>query len=186
MTRSWKLVGLTALILVLDAGASRADDVERTIYVPRGWEGAYEFGYAPVLRVGNTVIVSGVPASGEGTYEEKVRRMYEKAQELLASAGATFDDVVELTTFHLEPKGSPAFRAEFERYMPIHKEFFGEHRPAWTAVGTSALLSPTAVVEMRVLAVAGSGRASRVVREAPEAEDPSGDEPEASDAAAGG
>ncbi len=47
--------------------------------------------------------------------------------------------------------------------MPIHRESFGDHRPAWTAVGTTALLSPTAVVEMRVVAVVGSGLSSRVV-----------------------
>ena len=85
-------------------------------------------------------------------------------KELLTAVGATIDDVVELTTFHAGPKDSAAFHAEFERYMPVHREFFGEHRPAWTAVGTTALLSPTAVVEMRVVAVAGSGRSTRVVR----------------------
>jgi hypothetical protein len=83
---------------------------------------------------------------------------------LLADAEASFEDVVELTTFHVEPADSAAFSAEFERYMPIHREFFGEHRPAWSAVGTSALLSPTAVVEMRLVAVVGSGKNSRVVR----------------------
>lgn len=145
------------------------DDTHRTIHVPPGWEGAYEFGYAPVVRVGDRVIVSGVPASGEGTYEEKIRGMYTRVRELLESAGATIDDVVELTTFHVQPKDSAAFRAEFERYMPIHREFFGEHRPAWTAVGTTALLSSTAVVEMRVIAVVGSGKDSRVVRGTPDA-----------------
>lgn len=165
---SRKTAALAALVLVFAAGVSRAEDVERTIYVPQGWEGAYEFGYAPVLRVGDMVIVSGVPAGGEGTYEEKIRRMYERVKGLLESAGATIDDVVELTTFHAEPRGSEAFREEFQRYMPIHREFF-EHRPAWTAVGTTALLSPAAPVEMRVVAVVGSGRSSRVVREAPEA-----------------
>ena len=122
-----------------------------------------------MVKVGETVIVSGIPASGEGTYEEKLRGMYTRAKELLESAGATIDDVVELTTFHTGPKDSAAFRAEFERYMPIHREFFGEHRPAWTAVGTSALLSPTAAVEMRIVAVVGSGKNSRVVRDEPEA-----------------
>ena len=160
----------SVLSLILACGAAQAQDVSRTIYVPAGWEGAYDFGYAPVLRVGDTVIVSGVPAAGDGTYEEKVRRMYERIRELLASAGATIDDVVELTTLHVEAKDTAAFRAEFERYMPIHREFFGEHRPAWTAVGTSALLSPTAVVETKVLAIVGSGKASRVVRETPPAE----------------
>ena len=160
-------ITLTLVLLALAAGAipaRAAAEAERTIYVPAGWEGAYEFGYAPVVRVGDTVIVSGVPAGGEGSYEEKVRRMYRRVKELLVAAGATIDDVVELTTFHAGPKDSAAFHAEFERYMPIHREFFGEHRPAWTAVGTTALLSPTAVVEMRVVAVAGSGRSTRVVR----------------------
>lgn len=141
-----------------------AGDVSRTIHVPDGWEGAYEFGYAPVVRVGDMVIVSGIPAGGDGTYEEKIRGMYTRARDLLKEAGATIDDVVELTTFHLEPKDAAAFRAEFDVYMPIHREFFGEHRPAWTAVGTSALLSRTAPVEMRVVAVVGSGKDSRVVR----------------------
>ncbi|HVS16464.1 MAG TPA: Rid family hydrolase [Thermoanaerobaculia bacterium] len=144
--------------------AATQDSVERKIHVPRGWEGAYDFGYAPLVRVGNWVIVSGIPAGGEGTYEDKVRRMYQRAKELLAEAGATIDDVVELTTFHVEPADSAAFGQEFARYMPIHRELFGEHRPAWTAIGGSVLLAPTAVVEMRVLAVIGSGTASEVVR----------------------
>ncbi|HEX2253725.1 MAG TPA: Rid family hydrolase [Thermoanaerobaculia bacterium] len=160
---------LLAVPLLLSASPARAAGVEREIHVPAGWEGAYEFGYAPVIRVGDQVIVSGIPAGGEGTYEEKVRRMYERAVDLLTAAGATIDDVVELTTFHPEPRDSAAFHAEFEKYMPIHRDVFGDHRPAWTAVGTTALLSPSAVVEMRVVAVIGSGKSSRVVFEKPPA-----------------
>lgn len=159
----WLALVLT-LTAAITAGPATAGDVSRTIHVPDGWEGAYEFGYAPVVRVGDWVIVSGVAAGGEGTYEEKIRGMYTRARDLLKEAGATIDDVVELTTFHLQPKGAADFRAEFDVYMPIHREFFGEHRPAWTAVGTSALLSRTAPVEMRVVAVVGSGKDSRVVR----------------------
>jgi enamine deaminase RidA (YjgF/YER057c/UK114 family) len=169
MRRTMTLAALALLFALylattLPAAAGDRAANERTLHVPEGWEGAYEFGYAPVVRVGDLVIVSGIPAGGPGSYEEKIRRMYENAVYLLASAGATLDDVVELTTFHLEPKDSPAFRAEFDKYMPIHREFFGEHRPAWTAVGTSALLSGAAPVEMRVIAVVGSGADSRVVR----------------------
>jgi enamine deaminase RidA (YjgF/YER057c/UK114 family)/protein tyrosine phosphatase (PTP) superfamily phosphohydrolase (DUF442 family) len=161
--------GLTKLEETVRQQLASADASASTVFVPDGWERAYEFGYAPVLRIGDMVILSGVPAGGEGSYEDKIRRMYERVQELLETAGATFADVVELTTYHLEPRDSPAFRAEFERYMPIHREFFGDHRPAWTAVGTTVLLSPTAVVEMRVVAFAGSGEGSRVVRSRPDA-----------------
>jgi enamine deaminase RidA (YjgF/YER057c/UK114 family) len=173
MARTRLLAAATALALVTASLPLHAGEALQTVYVPKGWEGAYDFGYAPVLRVGDTVIVSGIPASGPGTtYEEKVRWMYERAGELLEEAGATFADVVELTTFHAQPADSAAFRAEFERYMPIHREFFGEHRPAWTAVGTTALLSPTAPVEMRVVAVVGSGASRRVVRAPAEAASP--------------
>lgn len=158
------VLSLAILCLALPAAAQGAEDVSRTIHVPPGWEGAYDFGYAPVVRVGNLVIVSGVPAGSQGTYEDKIRRMYEQAVLLLAEAGAKVEDVVELTTFHRDAKDTPGFSAEFDRYMPIHREFFRDHRPAWTAVGTTALLSPTAPVEMRVMAVIGSGAASRVVR----------------------
>ncbi len=160
-------IPVALLAVVLTAAPSFAGEVDREILVPAGWEGAYQFGYAPLVKVGDMVIVSGVPNGGPGTYEERTRRMYERARELLAAAGATFDDVVELTTFHLAPADSPAFRAEFDKYMPIHREFFGDHRPAWTAVGTSALLSLTADVEMRLVAVRGSGARSRVVFENP-------------------
>jgi enamine deaminase RidA (YjgF/YER057c/UK114 family) len=157
------LLAVSLLLSVAAPVAASAEGVERQIVVPPQWQGAYDFGYAPAIRVGDWVIVSGVPAGGEGTYEEKIRRMYERVGDLLAASGANFADVVELTSYHLESKDSAAFREEFEIYMPIHREFFGEHRPAWSAVGTSALLSPSAVVELRVVAVAGSAAASRVV-----------------------
>lgn len=161
----WKRTLVVATFFLICATPS-AGAQKMTIYVPEGWEGAYRFGYAPVVRVGDWVILSGIPAVGEGSYEEKIRRMYERAGELLEAAGATFDDVVELTTFHATPEDSPEFRSEFDKYMPVHREFLGEHRPAWTAVGTKALLSATAVVEMRVIAVAGSGADREVVRAA--------------------
>lgn len=146
-----------------------AGEVKREIHVPAGWEGAYDFGYAPVLRVGNRVILSGVANGGPGSYEERTRAMYERARDLLAAAGAGFEDVIEVITFHRASRNTPEFRAEFDQYMPIHKEFFGDHRPAWTAVGTTVLLSGSADVEMRLEAVVGSGAASRVVYEKPPA-----------------
>ena len=157
-------LALLALTLCLAGPAEvRAEEGGMQIVVPPRWKGAYQFGYAPAIRVGDWVIVSGIPAGGEGSYEDKIRRMYEQAKVLLEASGATFADVVELTTYHLEPTDSQQFGQEFSRYMPIHKEFFGEHRPAWSAVGTTALLSPSAVVEMRIVAVAGAGSSSRVV-----------------------
>ena len=163
--RSWICCLLVALALMSwPAAAQSSGSNQRTIHVPDGWQGAYQFGYAPAVQVGDRLILSGIPAGGEGSYEDKIRRMYQRAKELLEAAGASIEDVIELTSYHLQPRTSAEFTEEFRKYMPIHQEFFGEHRPAWTAVGTTALLSPSAVVEVRFEAVIGSGKNSRVAR----------------------
>jgi enamine deaminase RidA (YjgF/YER057c/UK114 family) len=142
------------------------DDAGKTIVIPAGQGRAYDdYHYAPAVRVGDTVIVSGIPAGGEGSYEDQIRRMFERARKTLEAADAKLADVVEINTFHAQPKDSAAFNAEFERFLKVHKEYFPEGYPAWTAVGTTALLAPGAVVEMRLVAVTGAGRSLRVQRQ---------------------
>lgn len=156
-----KTVCLLLSLLSFSAAAQEAKP-SREHLAPAGLEAAYhEWHYTPVVKVGDTVIVSGIPAAGPGTYEEKVRRMFVALGEQLKLAGATYADVVELTSFHVAPKDPKSFQEEFERYAPIHQEFFPSHYPAATAVGTTALLSPSAVMELRAVAVIGSGKAPK-------------------------
>lgn len=151
--------------LFLLAAAARANEAEapsREHIVPPGAERAYhEWHYTPALKVGDMVIVSGIPAAGPGTYEDKVRRMFVAMQRQLELAGSSLADVVELTSYHTGPTDPESFQAELARFGPIHHEFFPSHYPAWSAVGTTALLAPGAVVEMRAVAVIGSGRAPK-------------------------
>lgn len=60
------------------------------------------------------------------------------------------------------PRSRHTFGAEFARFAPIHHAFFPDNYPAWTAVGTTALLQPGAPAELRALAIIGSGRAPQV------------------------
>ena len=136
-----------------------ADSPSRQHLAPAGMEGSYHnVHYTPVVRVGDMVIISGIPAGRGDTYEAKVRWMFEQLKVHLETAGATLADVVELTTFHAEATGPESFGAEFARFAPIHHEYFPDNYPAWTAVGTTALLQPGAPVEMRAMAILGSGR----------------------------
>lgn len=140
----------------------------KTIVIPPGMGRAYdEFHYAPAVRVGDTVIVSGIPAGPGATYEERVRRLFERLKATLAAAGASLDDVVEITTYHREPSDSAAFRAEFDKFAAIHGATFRGGYPAWTAVGTTALLADGAPVELRALAIVGAGKRVTVQRSAP-------------------
>ncbi len=150
-------LALLSLVLLLSACATTP--VARTHIIPAGWESSYDdYHYSPAVRVGDTVIVSGIPAMGKGDYEAKIRFMFEALKKTLAASGADLGDVVEINTFHAQPKTTAEFQAEFEVFKKIHAEYFKEHYPAWTAVGTTALLADGAPVEMRVMAIVGSGK----------------------------
>ena len=129
---------------------------------PAGWEDSYhQIHYTPVMKIGDRVIVSGIPASQGDTDEAKIRWAFEQLKRHLEKAGATLADVVELNSFHVA-KDHVEFRARIEPVLKVHHEFFPDRYPAWTAVGTTALFSSDAPMELRAEAVIGSGRAARV------------------------
>ena len=106
------------------------------------------------------MIVSGIPAIEGDTDEARIRWAFEQLQAHLESAGATLADVVELTSFHVA-RDHAEFRAKVEPALKVHREFFKDHYPAWTAVGTTALFSVEAPMEIRAEALIGSGRAPK-------------------------
>ena len=71
---------------------------------------------------------------------------------ILEAAGASLADVVELMTFHTDLQG------EVHAFGQVKDEYFPERYPAWTAVGISQLAMPGLRVEVRAVAVIGSGR----------------------------
>ena len=149
---------LLALLVCLASTSSLADGGRQkaTIIVPEGSKQTYEsWGFAPAVKVGDTVYVSGVVAGlqGEGSYEERYARGFKSALEyietVLHEAGADLDDVIELTTFHtdLQRQLEVAIAVRMEEMRPPH--------PAWTAVGTTALAVPDGVTEIKVIAYVG-------------------------------
>lgn len=128
----------------------------RTIVVPKAAQAMYDrFHFAPATRVGDTIWVSGQvgvdsafrPGAGMAAQAELA---FENLRTVLAEAGASLGDVVELTTFHIDLQGDmAAFSAVKDRYFP-------KHYPSWTAVGTTQLAMPGLLVEVRATAVAGS------------------------------
>lgn len=159
------LAALATCLLVPSALA--ADPPAKTVIVPDRRGAEYDdWHYAPAVRVGDLVVLSGIPAAGPGTYRDQVKRMFTAVARTLEASGASMADVVEIQTFHVQPKTSEAFAKELEEFLVVHKEFFLSAYPAWTAIGNATLLAPGASVEMRVMAVAGSGKNARVERAA--------------------
>jgi 2-aminomuconate deaminase len=67
--------------------------------------------------------------------------------DILASAGASLADVVEVSTFL-------ARMADFEGYNQVYSEFFGYQGPARTTVAVAALPHPQLLIEIKAVAFA--------------------------------
>lgn len=95
--------------------------------------------YSPAIRSGELLFVSGqVGSRADGTPEpefaDQVRRAYANLRDVLAAAGLTFDDVVDVTSFHTDPE------KQFETVLAIRDEEIGAPPyPSWTAIGVSWL-----------------------------------------------
>lgn len=72
--------------------------------------------------------------SPEPGFENQVRRAFANLMAVLAAAGCTFDDVVDVTTFHTDPA------TQFETVMTVRATEIGAPPyPNWTAVGVTWL-----------------------------------------------
>jgi enamine deaminase RidA (YjgF/YER057c/UK114 family) len=127
---------------------------DRTPIEPASWgsdlDWYREHRLSPAVRVGDWVLVAGCTgssAAAEGP-DAQMRLAYQEAGEVLAAAGASWNDVVSMTSYHVD------FRLHIFAMTEIHREFVTkEPFPAWTAVGVSDLYSPDAIVEIAVVAL---------------------------------
>lgn len=112
--------------------------------------------YTDAVRAGNLLFVSGCVALdvegrlvGEGDVVAQARQVFENIRLCLAAAGASFADVVKVTTFLTDI-------ADRARINPVRREFFGDARPASTLVEVSALVLPEFLIEVEAVAVVPS------------------------------
>jgi len=120
--------------------------------------GADQYHLSQALRVGDMVWVSGqvgfdpsamvVPPS----MSAQTRLAFQNLKSVLESAGATMADLVELTVYATDI-------TELTDFGTIKDEFVPAPYPAVTAVQISQLVLPTLKIEMKAVAVVGSGAA---------------------------
>ena len=65
---------------------------------------------------------------------------------ILKRAGASWDDVVDITSFHTDVS------TQMPAIVAAHKKYVKAPYPAWTAVGTTGLLADTGIVEVQMIA----------------------------------
>ena len=128
---------------------------ERKVIVPKGAEVMYEsWHFAQAIREGDTLWCSGQLGVGhDGKCPEDPKAQFQLAFEavgrVLAEGGASFADVVEITTFHV------GLRQHMGAFAAVKDDFVKKPYPAWTAIGTTELALPGALVEIKVIAKLG-------------------------------
>lgn len=113
---------------------------KRDVVFPPGRQALYERNrYSPAIRSNGFLFVSGqVGSTDDGSpepdLETQVRRAFNNLNAILVAAGCTFDDVIDITVFIVDPQ------AKFETIWKVVPEFWGHSpHPTLTAVGVTWL-----------------------------------------------
>lgn len=125
----------------------------RQIIIPASMSNIVErAGYVPAVKVGSTVYCAGQIGRTPQLDvihdpEQQFIACWENLRIVLAEAGCTFEDVVEMTTFHVQmSQHIDVFRAVKDRLFP-------RGTCAWTAIGVSELAVPGLLLEIKCVAV---------------------------------
>ena len=160
-------------VLLVAAGAAHAAESEKWPLVLPAPHGSVilpnenakrahdEFRYAAIRRVDNMLYISGVIVGrreGEGkdaaAFKLQADRGFQRLKGLLESAGASFNDVVMINSFHVWQ--GPDFEGTKSEQFALFEEVAGNYLkspyPAWTAVGTTGLLGTNGIVEVQLIA----------------------------------
>src|SRR6266404_2675481 len=93
-------------------------------------------------------------AAGEPVLDirAQTRAVLQNIGDILASAGASLADVVEVSTYLVN-------MADFDAYNEVYSEFFGYQGPARTTVAVTQLPHPLLLIEIRAIAYHPRGAA---------------------------
>ena len=126
------------------------------VVFPRDSQAAYDaYGYSAAVRSGGFLFVSGqVGVDGTGAAIADPLEQFETAfanlNDVLAAADCSFDEVVDVTTFHVN------MHDHFEAFASAKRSAFPNPPfPIWTAVGVGELAVPGLFLEIKTIAKLG-------------------------------
>jgi len=113
---------------------------QRDVVFPPGRQALYQRNrYSPAIRSNGFLFVSGqvgstADGSPEPDLEAQVRLAFTNLNAILAAAGSSFDEVIDVTVFIVNPE------TRFETIWKVVPEFWGQApHPTLTAVGVTWL-----------------------------------------------
>lgn len=129
--------------------------VNRKDIIPPGMEAIPErFHYSPGVLVDGTLYIAGQVGRDanlkvvEGT-EAQFVQAFENVKKVLNAAGASFDDVVEMVTYHVDMR-------DLALFMQVKDRYYTGRVPAWTGIGVTSLAMPGLIIEIKCTARLGN------------------------------
>jgi len=123
---------------------------------PQGWEVYEHLTFAPAVRKGNMLYISGTdatevdPQTGKwgikGDIVQQYKVIFEKLKVILDTAGGSFEDVVWTCDYLRTKEG-------YKGTAAIRREYFGNSFPASSGIVVKELLSKDALIEMDAVAI---------------------------------
>ncbi len=125
---------------------------KNSVVIPSEMKAMYEnFHFAPAVKDGDRLFCSGVIGIGPdgkapADPEKQFTQAFEMLKSVLGAAGASFGDIVDLTTFHV------GLHTHLGTFTKVKDRYVSEPYPAWTAIGISELAFPGGLVEVKAVA----------------------------------
>ncbi len=118
-----------------------------------GWKWDENFPLSQGLKIGNLLFLSGQVAVdtdgqivGKGDLGAQTRQVFENMKTVLEQAGATFDNVVKMTSYFTTNIQN------YEEYFAVRREYFTKFNPASTGVQVAALAFEDLLLEVEAIA----------------------------------
>lgn len=107
------------------------------------------FRYSPGVQAGNLLYIAG-QVGRDGSLnvvrdkEAQFVQAFENVGAVLQEAGASFDNLIDMVTYHTDMRDLELFISVKDRYIKNLDSL-----PAWTGIGTTALAMPGLFVEIK-------------------------------------
>lgn len=108
-----------------------------------------DWGFSDAIVTGDTIYLSGVVAGlreGETDLRQAYTHAFERIGEILKNAGASWDDVVDITTFHTD------VTTQMPAIIAVKNNYVKAPFPTWTAIQVSRLIPPNGITEIKITA----------------------------------
>lgn len=119
------------------------------------------YSHAIITKGGQLVFLAGqtgMDATGQiaspGDLVAQFRQALANIQTIMAEAGGTMTDIVQMTFFVTD---KAAYRASLKPIGEVYRAFFGRYYPAITLVEVNSLFDDAALIEIAAIAVIAEG-----------------------------